>query len=285
MGKIKIIVLVLFILLAGIIIFWRLPYSPEKEKFHKAMQKRADEMMRDKMVCSREEIEQLPEPLKKYCDYIGLENFPKYTVVNARFDDTDFVFDTKSGKVLKMDYDLWLFYGNIYRSAFCSSSMFGIPFEGLDYVTEDRQGGMKGILGKVIPLFDARDEQGYKAGLISWLAESATINPAALLSPCVTYEEMDDTHVKATVSYNGVSGSGIFTFNEEGAITEFYSDERQVEEIDGVKQELGWKCIYEEYKERNGIKIATEIKSIKVFPDGKELVYFVARDYVVQYVK
>lgn len=285
MKKVIVIGLILLVLIGGIIIYWKSPYSPEKEKFHNSMQKRVDGTKKSDAVCTREEIEQLPEPLKKYCDYIGLENFPKYQVANAVFDNTDFVFDTASGKVISMNYDLWLFYGDFYRSAFCSSSMYGIPFEGLDYVTEDKQGGMKGILAKHIRLFDEQEEQGYKASLISWLAESATINPSVLLSPYVTYEEIDDTHVKATVSYRGVSGSGIFTFNADGAITEFYSPERQVEEIDGVKMELGWVCTYDGYEERNGIKIATKIKSIKVFPDGKELVYFAAEDYTVEYMK
>ena len=82
------------------------------------------------------------------------------------------------------------------------------------------------------------------------LIRSVVINPAVLLSPYVSYEEIDDTHVKATVTYGDVSGSGVFTLNEAGAITEFYSAERQVETIDGVKMELGWKCYYDEYEER-----------------------------------
>ena len=285
MKKIKIILLILIVLVSSITIYWKIPGSPEKVKFQKAMQKRANEAEKRCEVCSRKEIEQLPEPLKKYCEYIGLENFPKYQVVNVVFNDTDFVFDTKSGKIISMDYDLWLFYGDVFRSAFCSSSMYGIPFEGMDYVTDDRQGGMKGILAKSLVIFDNHDEQGYKASLISWLAESSVINPSVFLSPYVTYEEIDDTHIKATVTYQGVSGSGIFTFNNEGEITEFYSAERQVEEIDGVKMELGWKCYYDKYEERNGIKTATNVKSTKLFPDGRELVYFASKDFKVQYIK
>lgn len=285
MKRIKIILLILIMLVISIIIYWKVPSSPEKVKFQNAMQKRANEAEKSREVCSRKEIEQLPEPLKKYCEYIGLENFPKYQVVNVVFNDTDFVFDTKSGKIISMDYDLWLFYGDVFRSAFCSSTMYGIPFEGIDYATDDRQGGMKGILAKKLVLFDERDEQGYKASLISWLAESAVINPSVFLSPYVTYEEIDDTHIKATVTYQGVSGSGIFTFNKEGEIIEFYSAERQVEEIDGVKMELGWKCYYDKYEERNGIKTATNVKSTKLFPDGRELVYFASKDFKVQYIK
>lgn len=283
MRIVKVVAIVLIFVIIGIVIYWMLPYSPAKQKFQKRMNKRVEELGESKEVCRREEIEKLPKPLQKHCEYIGLENTPKYKVANAVFQDTDFIFDTKSEKIMKMDYDLWLFEGKIFRSAFCSASMYGIPFEGEDYMTEENQGGMRGLLAKSIQIFDVRDEQGYKAGLISWLVESAVINPSALLSPAITYKELDDTHVEATISANGVTGSGIFTFNEEGAITEFYSDERQVEEIDGEKIEMGWRCICDNYEMQNGIKIPTKIKSIKIFPDGKELVYFAAQDYTVQY--
>lgn len=285
MKLVKVMLLVLLIVILGVIVYLKLPFSPEMKKFQSNMNKRADKVTQSNKVCTLEEIEQLPQLLQKYCKYIGLENFPKYQVVNVVFKDTDFVFDTKSEKVIKMDYDLWLFYEEIFRSAFCSSSIYGIPFEGVDYATDNKEGGMKGILAKKLILFDEHDEQGYKAGLISWLAESSVINPAVFLSPFVTYEEVDKTHIKATVTYQGVSGSGIFTFNEEGAITEFFSEERQVEEIDGVKMKLGWKCYCDKYEKRNGILTATKIKSTKLFPDGKELTYFSSDDFKINYIK
>lgn len=284
--KILLIILcVIIFLVLMAVIYFRLPFSPEKKKFDDKLQEKAKQVESSKEVCTAEEIERLPKSVQRYCQYIGLENFPKYKVANTFFKKTNFVFDTKSGKVITMDYDLWLFYDEFYRTAFCSSSIYGIPFEGVDYATEDKQGGMKGILAKHLQIFDECDTQGYKAGLISWLAESATINPSALLSPHVKYEEIDDTHVKVTVTYNGISGSGIFTIKENGELTEFYSDERQVEEIDGEKIKMGWKCYYENYEERDGLYVSSKVKSIKIFPSGKELVYFESDHFDVKYVK
>lgn len=222
--------------------------------------------------------------MQRYCEYIGLENFPKHQVTRTIFKNTKFIFDAQSEKTLNMDYDLWLFFNEPYRSAYCTSSMFGIPFDGMDYCTEDKRGGMKGILGKTIQIFDACDYQGYKAALISWLAESAAFNPSALLSSYVTYDVIDDLHVKATATYNGVSGSGIFTINKDGAITEFYSDERQVENIDGVPTNIGWRCEYDNYEKNLQMKRIGTVRCIKVFPD-KEVVYFYSDNIIVTYLK
>lgn len=266
-----------------ILLYWKMPYSPFHEQFFKERQEQAQLTPISTEVCTAEEILKLPEPLQRYCGYISLEGFPKYNVTHVLFKNTDFVFNTASGKKLTMDYDLWLYQNDISRQAYCTSSMFGIPFDGVDYST-DHEGGMKGILAKAIPLFDDCTEQGYQAQLVSWLAECITLNPSILFSPYVTYETIDANHVQATITYKGVSGKGIFTLNDQGAITEFYSDDRQVEKINGVETKLGWKCTYSDYEEQNGIKSATKVESIKVFPDH-ELVYFSTDDFKIYYTR
>lgn len=272
------------ILICTVLVYWNISYSPFKHSFLHDMKKRASRIDKSNEVCTPEEIAKLPEVLQKYCDYISLENFPKYQIVRTEFKKSKFVFDAQSGKVLDMDYDLWLFYDKPYRSAYCSSSIYGVPFDGVDYCTADQEGGMKGILGKAIQIFDVRDKQGYKAELITWMAESALVNPSALLSPYITYEQIDDSHVKATIHYNGVSGSGIFTFNEDGAIIHFYSDERQVETIKGVKTMVGWRCEYGDQKQNGERCPISTIRCVKVFPE-KEVVYFESDHFKVEYIK
>ena len=275
----------IILLLVGIVVvYWIIPYSPQKNRFNQQMEDYSNKINAVNEVCTREEIAALPEPLQRYCNYIGLENSPKYSVVRTIFSNTKFVFDSKSGKKLNMDYDLWLFYPQPFRSAFCKSSMYGIPFDGVDYFNEDLEGGMKGVLGKAIQIFDVHNKQGYQAGLISWLAESLMINPSTLFSKYITYEVIDDNHVKATILYNGVSGSGIISIDESGAITEFYSDERQVEMVNGEETKIGWRCEYEDYQLQNGIVQPGTIRCIKVYPD-KEVTYFDSDDFVIEYKK
>jgi hypothetical protein len=282
--KILIFVGIVIVLIGCVLIYWNIPYSPVKTTFHKDMKKRLNEVAVNEEVCTQEEIDKLPEALRKHCEYIGLAGTKKNNAVNVKFHNTKFVFDSNKGTVLNMDYDLWLFCEKPFRSAFCKSSMYGIPFDGIDYCTDDKIGGMKGILGKTIQIFNVHNEQMYKAGLISLLAEGAGVNPCILLSDYVTYEEIDSTHVKATITYNNVKGTGIFTFDENGRLLEFESDERQVEEINGVMTPIGWKAKYRDYKEKEGILLPGNIQVIKVFPD-REVVYFDSNNIDVIYYK
>lgn len=275
---------IILTLIGLIFVYWNISYSPYKHQFTKQMEEKVSQVPSVTEVCTDEEIDQLPEPLKRYCDYIGLKNFPKYQVVRTTFMNTDFVFDDKSGKVLDMDYDLWLVFNQPFRSAYCSSSIYGIPFDGIDYCTQNQEGGMKGIIGKAIQIFDVHSKQGYQAGLISWFAEALILNPSVVLSPYVTYEVMDANQVKVTVACNGVSGSGLIFIDDQGVVTSFYSDERQVENIDGVETRIGWKCEYEDYRMENGIMQAHTVRSIKIYPD-KEVTYFESDDFKIEYRK
>lgn len=282
--KKRIMVGIILVLLGIILVYWNIPYSRQKSVFKKKMQFHMDAVEKTESVVTKEEIEQLPLALQRYCSYIGLEGFPKYQVVRAVFKDTDFVFDAKSGKVLKMDYDLWLFYDKWFRSAYCQSSMYGVPFEGEDYCTDDLQGGMKGVLGKSIQIFDECSSQGYQAGFISWFAESLVLNPSVLFAEYVTYEEMDDNTVKVIIRDGNVVGEGVVYIDDKGEITSFYSDDRQVEDIEGNMTKIGWRCEYSDYQKNNGIMQPGAVRGVKVFKD-KEVVYFSSDNLVIEYKK
>lgn len=266
-----------------ILIYWKIPYSPMHCKFNKRMQLRGENIQKTDEQCLRDEIERLPEPLKKYCDFIGLENQSKPKKMHALFKNTKFVFDESTGKIINMDYDLWIFLNQPYREAFCSSSVYGIPFEGLDYQVEGKDdGGMKGYLAKGIQIFDTKIPQIQRTMLVTILAESAMLNPSILLSEYVEYEPISDTMVKAVITYNGISGEGIFTFDSEAEILSFESDQRQTPiEINGKMVDVGWKCEASDFVIQEGIKVPTRAKAVKIYPEY-ELVYFDSSDIITK---
>lgn len=283
--KIKRIVgIVVLSVILGLIIYWLLPYSPFRNKFQKDIQNKMDNVQEIHEVVTKADLDKLPRAFQKHLEFVGLEGTKKYGVVNVKFNKAFFLFNTEKNTKLSMDYDLWLFCNDPLRTAYIESNMMGIPFDGVDYMNDDKTGGMKGFVGKAIQIFDMKDKQAYKAGLISWLAEGAVLNPSILVSDFVKLEEIDSNHVKAIVSYNGVTGEGIFSFDDTGRLTEFESEERQVEAVDGVMTAIGWKAIYKNFEEGPYFKIPKLIQSTKVYKD-KEVVYFESDDFDIQWYK
>lgn len=281
-GRLKAILSIVLVIAGGIVVYWNCGYSKWHSQFSKAMTLRADEAQQANEVYTQEQIDALPTALRDYCNFIGLAGRPKTYKQNIKFKNTKFVFDEKSGKVLNLDYDLWLFTNKLYRQAFCTSSMYGIPFEGIDYYDDvTYTGGMKGYLAKAIQIFDTPIEDSQRVMNITILAESAMLNPGFLLSEYITYEAIDENKVKAIITDQGVSGSGIFTYDRENEQLIFESDERQpAQERNGLMVPVGWKCIGSQFKEQNGMKVATHAQAIKVYPD-EELIYFDAENITI----
>ena len=279
-------VITILIIVLGVIIYWNIPYSPFKVSYDNRAKERLESIADGVEVCTQEEVNRLPKMLQKHCEDIGLVGSKKHKVVHAVFKDTRFVFDDAKGIILPMEYDLWLFNDEqIFRSAYCKSKLHGIPFDGEDYMNEEQQiGGMKGIIGKAIQIFDQHNEQMYTAGLITWFIEGMILNPSTLLSQYVSYEEIDDRHIKVTISYNGRKGSGVLVFDDTGNLSYFESDERQVEEVDGVVRPLGWRAEWEGYEKKDGLFLPKRMKAITIYPD-KEVVYFDSNHIEVTYYK
>ena len=198
--------------------------------------------------------------------------------MKASFTDVDFILD-KTRRV-KIDYTQYNFVHEPNRIAYIDSSMYGIPFEGLDaYI--DGHGSMKGILAKSITLFDQTGPTMDKASLVTCLSECLLV-PNAALQDYITWEAVDDLHARATISYYGISASGMFTFNENGEAVSFTTDDREAVTSDGRSEKVRWSAILQEYKESGGIRKPTVLQAIWHY-DGGDLTYFNSRDAVIEH--
>jgi len=189
--------------------------------------------------------------------------------MKATFKNADFIMT--GNKKVKIDYTQYNFVDKPVRFAYIDSSMFGIPFEGLDSY-KDGIGSMKGTLAKMFTLFDQRGEDMDKACLVTVLSECLAI-PNVALQDYIKWEPVDDTHAKATITYYGTSASGVFTFDSNGALTAFRTSDRVATDMDGSKREADWSAYFEDYQTVNGIKHPRVLRAVWHFPEG-DLVYF-----------
>ena len=259
---------VILIVIAGIIIWFKIPFSPLKRAFNNDIERLMKETSYDDDLFRDEDIEYLPEPVQRYirsCGYIGT---PKMDCLMMEYHDVSFK-QGRDGPDLVIDYYQYDFVNEPARAAFIDSSMFGIPFQGYDYYT-DGVGGMKGVIAKSITIFDTTGPEMDRACLVTYLAESP-FAPAILLSDLITWKEINDYEAEATITYKGQTVSGIFRFNEQYEYIEFSTNDRAVSEEEGT---VPWSAVCEDYKmSDNGIKYPSVFKAIWHYPDG-DFVYF-----------
>jgi hypothetical protein len=82
-------------------------------------------------------------------------------------------------------------------------------------------------------------------------------HPSAL-SPHVRWEAIDDTSAKATMSFNGTEGSGIFYFDVNGDVTKFVACSAS-KAVRTVQQRREWVMEIEDYGVFEGIRVPTKM--------------------------
>lgn len=264
---------VLFALIVMILIWFHIPYSPVKRDF----QNDVDTIMSENQlqtkneVFTEEDFNNLPAAIQKYiqgCGYIGT---PKMSYLKMEYHNVDFL-QGKNRPTLTIDYTQYNFINEPCRMALIDSRMFGIPFEGYDYY-QNGIGGMKGVIAKAITIFDQTGADMNKACLATFLAESL-FAPTILLQDYITFEEISDFEVRATITYGGQSASGIFNFNEQYEMFSFTTNDRAVAGTDGSMEYVPWSALCNDYQlSENGIKYPTKFQAVWNYTDG-DFVYF-----------
>jgi hypothetical protein len=277
--KIMVWILVAAALLAGILIWFIVPYSPVKAEFAKLTRYQISKTTTQGGVITAEEAAALPLPVQKHFQYCGYIGKAKMSNMNIHFNDVDFVLSPDKPK-LKIEYTQYNSVEEPERIAYIDTSLYGIPFEGID-AYQNGKGSMKGVIAKNFTLFDQKGAAMDRASLVTCLAESLFL-PTMALQDYINWEEIDETHAKAVINYYGTSASGIFTFDDNGAMISFTTDDREYTDTQGNIQQVKWSAVCEDYQEMNGIKFPANLKAVWHFDTG-DLVYFDGRDVVIKY--
>jgi len=261
-------------LVVATIIFFYIPYSKTKNDFQKDVRSYKERTVSTSEVFSEQDIALLPEPVQAHfraCGYIGT---PKMTSMTAYMSSVP-LRESNDKPPMIIDYTLFLFADEPVRLAYIKTSMFGIPFEGYDS-TQNGVGFMKGVIGKIFTLFNQTGPEMDKGQLITYLGECFLI-PSSILNGYITWEPIDAVHAKATIAYQGISASGVFTFGDDGFLKSFQTEERGRTGADGTIDYPKWSGVYENFTEKNGVFYPENAKAV-YHEDAGDLIYFDARN-------
>lgn len=267
-------VLAILLILMGVLMFWfYIPYSPVKKQFQNDIIALTtnNQLSVGNEVFTDNNFLHLPLAIQRYiknCSYIGT---PKMSYLKMEYHDVNFS-QGRNGSTQTIDYIQYNFVKEPCRIALIDSVMFGIPFEGYDYY-QNGTGGMRGVIAKAITLFDQTGAEMDKACLATFLAESL-FAPTILLQNYITFEEISNYKVRATISYGGQTASGIFTFNEQYEMISFTTNDRAVVGINGNIEYIPWSALCNNYQySESGIKYPTKFQAVWNYPD-EDFTYF-----------
>ncbi len=270
---------ILIFLILGILIWFSIPYSPMKAEFAQLHSQQNSGMQIQKQVFKQEDIADLPTPLQRYFEICGFIGQPKMSNMKISHNDVDFILSSSMPK-LKIKCTQFNSAEKPERVAQIDTHLYGIPFEGID-AYQAGVGSMKGVIAKGVTLFNQTGAAMNKSSLVNCLAESLFM-PNLALQEFMSWESIDENHVKGTIAYYGLTASGIFTFDEKGFLETFTTDDRLYVDTDGNVKQVKWSAICGDYREVNGIKQPKSLQAVWHLEAG-DLVYFDGHDTSIQY--
>ncbi|KWX75948.1 hypothetical protein AMQ84_16500 [Paenibacillus riograndensis] len=275
-------ILILVILVGitvSVTIFFHIPYSRTKAEFLRLADNGLSAAAPSNDVFTSEDWKALPSPVRKYFETSGWTGTPKMSSMKAVFKGVDFILSPKK-PAIQIDYTQYNFSERPARIALIETSMYGIPFQGLDSYVEGK-GSMKGVLAKLFTLFNQQGGEMDQACLVTFLSESLLL-PSAAIQSCIAWEPIDDTHARAVIACYGITAGGIFSFNDNGECLSFTTDDRTAIGMDGSKQRVRWSALMKDYKQIDGVRQPTRLQAVWHYDSG-DLVYFDSRNFRVEY--
>lgn len=273
----------MLLILAGVFIVWfNIPYSPIKKQFKNDISTlfTENQLSIENEVFVENDFSHLPTSIQRYIKNCGYINTPKMSYLKMEYHDVNFM-QGINGPALKINYTQYNFVNVPCRMALIDSSMFSVPFEGYDYY-QNGTGGMKGVIAKIITIFDQTGKDMDRACLATFLAESL-FAPTILLQDYISFEEISDFKVEATINYGEQRARGIFIFNEQYEMISFTTNDRAVARTDGTMEYIPWSALCSDYQlKENGIKYPTKFQAVWNYPD-RDFIYFDGIISVVSY--
>lgn len=224
-------------------------------------------------------IAELPALLRQHIINGGYIGKPFMDNMLIYFHNTKFRMSAGK-KLIKIKFMQVNFVNRPDRHAFLTGRIAGIPLQAKDSVL-DGVGSMTGVLAKQFQLFHSTGAEMDQGQLITVLAD-AVYMPSLFLQEYVSWTVVDDCTVEGEISWKGITAKGRFTFDNNGNIIRFDTNDRYMDENGKGGSMVPWYVIYSDYKEQNGYFQPRSVSVNWMLLDGDDT-YFMSDHIEVQY--
>lgn len=130
-------------------------------------------------------------------------------------------------------------------------------------------GSMQARIASLIPVVNAQGGKELAAGALQrYLAESVWFPTALLPREGLTWEPIDDTSARATLTDSGVSVSLDFRFGAKGEVAGVYTPAR-FRDVDGAPVPTPWEGSFQSYGRVGGVMVPGKGEVAWILPEGR----------------
>jgi hypothetical protein len=210
-----------------------------------------------------EDLKHLPEPVKKYLNYIGIVGKEKTNHVCISFTGR-IRSSSKSGWMNFRSYQ-YNFFNNKTRIFYITAGKMGIPAVGIHLYKNEAASMTIKLLG-LFKIADVRGKEMDQSETVTMFNDMCFMAPSTLIDKNIKWNTIDEHNVMANFSIGKNSINAKLIFDDEGKLINFISNDR-FETIGKTLKKFPWSTPVSEYKKINNINVATYAKTIYHHPN------------------
>ena len=208
----------------------------------------------------------LPAPVQRYLRFAGVDGKPRTRSVHVRL----------TGRIRGAADEPWKpFVADQHttiepprRYFWMDAKRGGLPVDVLHAYGADGA-SMRVRLLSLIPMVDQAGPILTKAETVTLLNEMAIYAPSTLVDASISWRALDDRSAEATFTNGPHTIRGVLVFDDEGALVDFWSDDRPSLAADGVTlQPQRWSTPLRDYRQQGPFRLASRGEGRYAAPSG-----------------
>jgi hypothetical protein len=212
------------------------------------------------------DVSHLPSSVQGYLRFAGAVGRPRVTGFRVSF----------RGAMRRDPHSSWMPSVAIQESTanpagrlfLMDSTWLGLPFQAFHRYAEGHA-TMKVKAASMVTVVDAKGPEMDRSETVTFFNDMCLLAPSTLIDPAIHWEAADGETVKATFTNAGQTISAVLTFDAEGALLNFWSDDRY-RSVDGVAYEKArWSTPVREYRNLNGRRVPAYAEASWTLPTGE----------------
>lgn len=198
------------------------------------------------------DLAHLPPIVQQYLRFTGAVGQPR--VVNYRLHFHGALRSGPDSAWMPMEADQQSFVAPAERLFLVDARMFGIPTTAYHrYIGPAATFEVN--IAALVKVVDARGPEMDRSETVTLFNDMVLLAPATLIDPAITWEELDPLTVRATFTNAGNTIAAVLSFAENGALTNFVSDDRS-RTLDGKTYEhVRWSTPVSGWRTVNGHRL------------------------------
>lgn len=215
------------------------------------------------------DIQSLPEPVKKYLHYTGSVNKPIVKNFKVEF----------AGQIRKNDKSEWMpftseqynFINSSTRLFFMKATMKNLPVVGFHCF----KNGNAFMDIRLFSLCRVQYQSGKEMGVaetVTFFNDMCVMAPATLIDKRIKWLVVESNKVKVEFTNNNITIAAWLYFNDKGELINFISDDRFALAENNSMKRIPWSTLMKDYQTINGHKLAGYADAVYSYPEG-ELCY------------